>query len=79
MGQVVITKLMETQTCCPAAPVGYVWGELNKGTMAFAAHPPTPLPALALKPGNSFSPLMSWSLFELLSLLWSLEQVFVNE
>ena len=69
--------------CHPPATAGYGdKGGFNKGTMAPAstsvcerAAPP----ALTPKPNNSVPPHISLVLFKLLSLLWSLWQVFASE
>lgn len=63
VGRVLLARLMEAQTWRPTAPVGFVWGGLNKGTMALLFRESCCALALALKPNNSFSPLMSQLLF----------------
>ena len=54
----------------------------NKGTMVPARYyfqERAALPALTLKPDNSLPPRLSLTLFQLLSLFWSLGQVFGSE
>lgn len=62
--------LMETQTLCQAALVGWVGGWLNKATMTLAGTlllERTALPTLALKADNSVPPCLSLALFKMLS------------
>lgn len=73
---------METQIWYLPMPAGWAEGELNKGTvMPASTHVPERIAptALSLMPDNPLPPCMSLAIFELLSVHWSLGQLFVSD